>query len=168
MAPLVASVGNWAADVVRSAGYPGLSAIMVLEHVVPAVPSEMVLPLVGFEVARGRASFAVALLAATLGSLVGALALYAVGRYGGRPLVLRHRRVLRLDEDRLERAERLFARHGDLVVFGGRLVPGLRSLVSLPPGLLQMSVVRYAVLSAAGSLAWNAALIVAGCQLGGS
>ena len=168
MAPPVASLGDWAAGVVRSAGYPGLSAIMVLEHVVPSIPSEVVLPLVGVEVARGRASFLLALLAATLGSLGGALVLYALGRYGGRTLLLRHRRTLRLDEDRLERVERAFARHADLVVLGGRLVPGVRSLVSIPPGLLRMSVVRYAVLTTAGSLAWNAALITAGRQLGAS
>lgn len=124
------------------------------------------LPLAGFEVARGGMGFAGALVASTAGSLAGASALYAIARRGGRPLVLRLRGMLRLDEAALHRAEQRFARHSSKVVLLGRMVPGLRSIVSLPPGVLRMPFGRYLALTAIGSLAWNALLIGAGQQLG--
>lgn len=155
-----------AEQLVQQAGYLGLVLVMAVEHIFPPIPSELVLPLAGFEVARGGLTFAGALAASTLGSLLGASFLYALARRGGRPLLLRMRRVLRIDEAGLERAEKRFARHSAKVVLLGRMVPGLRSIVSLPPGLLRMPFGRYLALTAVGSLAWNALLIVAGQQLG--
>jgi membrane protein DedA with SNARE-associated domain len=134
--------------------------------VFPPIPSEVVLPLAGFEVARGNMSFAGALSAATAGSLIGSSFLYALARSGGRPLVLRLRSVLRLTEEDLDRAERRFERHSAWIVVLGRMVPGIRSAVSVPPGLLRMPFGRYLALTLVGSLIWNAALILAGQQLG--
>ena len=155
-----------AGDLIGELGYLGLVVLMAGEHIFPPIPSELVLPLAGFEVGRGKLDFAGALAAATAGSLIGAGALYAFARGGGRPLVLRLHRVLRLDEHDLERAERRFERHSAWIVVFGRMVPGLRSAVSLPPGLLRMPFGRYLALTLAGSLVWNAALIFAGQQLG--
>jgi membrane protein DedA with SNARE-associated domain len=155
-----------ARDAVTSAGYPGLFAIMVGETVFPPIPSEIVLPLAGYEVSRGELAFAWTLLAATLGSLVGALALYALGRYGGRTAVVRWGWALRVDERDLERAERWFDRWGDWVVLGARVVPIARSVVSIPAGLSRMPPVRFTVLTSLGSLLWNLILVGAGYQLG--
>jgi membrane protein DedA with SNARE-associated domain len=151
---------------IEEVGYLGLVVIMALEHVFPPVPSEIVLPLAGFEIAAGKFSFAGALAASTAGSLIGASVLYVIARRGGRPVILRFRRVLRVDEADLERAEERFRRHTAWMVVLGRMVPGLRSLVSLPPGLLRMPFGRYLLLTLAGSLVWNAALLFAGQQLG--
>lgn len=139
---------------------------MVVENLFPPIPSEVVLPLAGYQVSRGVLTFVVALLAATTGSLLGALLLYELGRSGGRPLVLRFGPLLRISPERLDRAERWFARRGDWVVLLGRLVPGARSVVSVPAGLARMSVARFCVLTTLGSLAWNALLIAAGQALG--
>ena len=139
---------------------------MALEHVFPPIPSEVVLPLAGFEVAAGKLTFAGALAASTAGSLIGASALYAIARRGGRPTILRFRRALRIDEHDLDRAEHRFRRHTGWLVVLGRMVPGLRSAVSLPPGLLRMPFGRYLALTLVGSLVWNAALLFAGQQLG--
>lgn len=163
---MLASLSSAAEQLVQQAGYLGLVLVMAVEHIFPPIPSELVLPLVGFEVARGSLTFTGALVASTIGSLLGASALYALARRGGRPLVLRMRRVLRVDHAGLERAEERFARHSGKVVLLGRLVPGLRSIVSLPPGLLRMPFTRYLMLTGIGSLAWNALLIAAGRQLG--
>jgi len=163
---LIASIGDLAGDLLDSLGYAGLVVLMAVEHVFPPIPSEVVLPLAGFEVARGNLSFAGALVAATAGSLIGASFLYALARSGGRPLVLRMRSVLRLTEEDLDRAERRFQRHSGWIVVLGRMVPGIRSAVSVPPGLLRMPFGRYVALTLAGSLIWNAALILAGQQLG--
>lgn len=152
--------------VVRSAGYPGLFALVVAENVFPPIPSEVILPFAGYQVSQGALHFAAALLAATAGSVVGALILYELARRGGRPLILRFGRLLRLDADALERSERRFERHGAAIVLGGRLVPGLRSAVSLPAGLTRMPLVKFTALTAIGSLAWNAILIAGGWMLG--
>lgn len=163
---MIASLTTIAEDAVRQAGLAGLTAMMAIEHVFPPIPSEIVLPLAGFEVSRGTLTFAGALLAATLGSVLGATILFLLARFGGRRTVLRLYRLLRIDSAALERAERRFERHGRKIVFAGRLVPGLRSLVSLPPGMLGMPLITYLWLTAAGSLLWNALLIGAGWQLG--
>ena len=139
---------------------------MAVEHVFPPIPSELVLPLAGFEVGRGNLSLAGVLIASTAGSLIGASLLYALARRGGRPLILRLRTLLRVGEEDLDRAERRFRRHSAWMVVLGRMIPGVRSLVSLPPGLLRMPFGRYLALTFAGSLVWNTALVIAGQQLG--
>ena len=163
---MLASLSSTSEQLVQQLGYFGLVITMAVEHIFPPIPSELVLPLAGFEVARGNLNLFGALVAATLGSLVGASVLYFIARRGGRPLVLRLRGALRVDEPALERAERRFERHSAWIVLLGRMVPGLRSIVSLPPGLLRMPFGRYLALTATGSLAWNALLIVLGQQLG--
>jgi membrane protein DedA with SNARE-associated domain len=147
------------------AGWLGLTAAMAVEGVFPPIPSEVVLPLAGAEVASGTLSFLVAVLAATAGSVLGAWALYALGRSGGRPAVLRFGPLLRLDAARLARADVWFARRGDLLVLLGRLVPGVRALVSVPAGMARMPFWRFTLLTAAGSLVWNAGLIELGAAL---
>ena len=163
---MTASIGDLAGDLLQELGYAGLVVLMAVEHVFPPIPSELVLPLAGFEVGRGNLSLVGALAASTAGSLIGASVLYLLARKGGRPLVLKLRRVLRVSEEDLDRSEQRFRRHSAWMVVLGRMVPGLRSLVSLPPGLLRMPFGRYLALTLTGSLVWNTALIVAGQQLG--
>jgi len=160
------AVSELARDAVTSAGYAGLFAAMVAENLFPPIPSEIVLPLAGFEVSQDNLAFVPALLAATAGSLVGALLLYAVGRFGGRALVFRWGRVLRVGPADLERAERWFDRWGDWVVLGARIVPIARSVVSIPAGLARMPLIRFSLLTTFGSMVWNLILISAGHQLG--
>ena len=162
----LASIGDLASDLIEELGYAGLVVLMAVEHVFPPIPSELVLPLAGFEVGQGNMNLWGAIAASTVGSLIGASLLYAVARRGGRPTILGLRRVLRIDEDDLDRAEERFRRHSAWIVVLGRMVPGIRSVVSLPPGLLRMPFPRYLVLTLIGSLAWNTLLIVAGQQLG--
>jgi membrane protein DedA with SNARE-associated domain len=163
---VTAAISDLAGDLVEELGYAGLVVLMAVEHVFPPIPSELVLPLAGFEVGRGNLNLVGAIAASTAGSLIGASMLYAIARRGGRPLVLRLRGVLRVGEEDLDRAERRFRRHSAWIVVLGRMVPGIRSLVSLPPGLLRMPFGRYLALTFTGSLVWNTALIVAGQQLG--
>jgi membrane protein DedA with SNARE-associated domain len=111
-------------------------------------------------------TFVLAVLAATIGSLAGALLLYAIARFGGRKVVLRFGKLLRVKERDLDKGDEWFDRHGGSVVLGGRLVPGARSLVSIPAGLSEMPVAKFTALTALGSAAWNCALIGAGLALG--
>lgn len=155
-----------ARDAVTTAGYPGIFAAMVAENLFPPIPSEVVLPLAGFEVDAGELNFLLVVLAATLGSLAGALILYAIGLYGGRPLTLRWGKVLRVSASDLDRAEDWFDRWGDWVVLVARVIPIARSLVSIPAGMMRMGLVRFIVLTTIGSLIWNFILVFAGKQLG--
>ena len=157
---------GWAEELLLGGGYVLLAVLILLENLFPPIPSELLLPLAGSRVASGDLDYLPAVLAATIGSVAGALVLYALGRLGGRPLLLRHGRILRLDERRLDRADDWFDAHGSKLVLLGRLVPGVRSVVSVPAGLSEMPVGRFLALTALGSAIWNAVLIGAGWALG--
>ena len=160
------SLGQWAADVLGSLGSFGLLFLMLVENLFPPIPSEAILPLAGFLVGRGELGGVQAVAAATTGSLLGALVLYALGRWGGRAVVLRYGRVLRVTENDLDRAEGWFDEYGDWVVLFGRMVPLARSVVSIPAGMLEMPVLRFVLLTTLGSALWNTLLVGAGWFLG--
>jgi membrane protein DedA with SNARE-associated domain len=153
-------------EAVAAGGWSALALAMVVESLFPPIPSEVVLPLAGFTVHSGRLAPAAAVAAATAGLLGGASLLYAAGRWGGRPLLHRYEWLLRLDDAQLDRADAWFDRHGPALVFWSRMVPLARSAVSVPAGMSEMPFGRFAVLTTAGSMLWNAALIGAGYALG--
>ena len=158
-----------AADVIESLGTVGVGLLTLLETVFPPIPSEVVLPLAGFLAAQGHMSLVGAFVAATVGSVAGALILYWLGRRLGEDraatLVARLPLVDRRDVDR---AAAWFHRHGRSAVFVGRLIPGVRSMISLPAGAARMPALRFAGYTAAGSALWNGPLIGAGVGLGSS
>jgi membrane protein DedA with SNARE-associated domain len=160
------SLAAWVSEVVRSFGYVGVAFLMLAENLFPPIPSEVILPLTGFLIGQGDLAFVPALVVATAGSLAGALVLYALGRWGGRELILRYGGVLRIKEADLVRADEWFDRYGGAVVLFGRMVPGVRSLVSIPAGLSEMPLGRFVLLSALGSCMWNALLMGVGRLLG--
>lgn len=157
----------WVRDVLDPGGYLILALLLVAENLFPPLPSEVILPLAGAAVAAGDLQFIPTVLAATAGSLTGALVLYAVGRGGGHTLLVRYGHRLGVSSRDRERAERAVARYGTAVVLLGRLVPGVRSVVSLPAGAGRMPLGRFVVLTTIGSTIWNAALVGAGRALGG-
>lgn len=163
---MLGNLSQWIADNLAAFGYPGLLLFLLIENLFPPIPSELILPLAGFLVGRDEMSFLPALLVATAGSLLGAYVLYALGMWGGRPLVLRYGRWLRVKEGNLDRAESWFGKYGDWIVLFARMVPGARSIVSIPAGTLRMPLVRFTLLTTLGSAAWNALLIGAGWFLG--
>ncbi|HSL10886.1 MAG TPA: DedA family protein [Actinomycetota bacterium] len=163
---MLASLTSWATEWIATFGPVALAGMMLVETVFPPIPSEVVLPFAGFLIGRGELDPVVALLASTGGSVAGALALYAASRSGGRALVLRFGRFVKLTPDDLERSERWFDEHGTVAVFVARMVPGARSLISVPAGTANMPILRFTLLTTAGSLIWNAALLGAGYLLG--
>ncbi len=151
---------------ISALGYAGLALLLIAENLFPPIPSEIVLPLAGFLVGRGDLILWLAVLAATFGSVAGALILYALGRFGGRKLVLRYGRFLRVDSEGLDRADEWFRRYGDWVVLFARVVPVARSIVSIPAGTMEMPLPRFIALTTIGSGVWNTLLIGAGAVLG--
>jgi membrane protein DedA with SNARE-associated domain len=164
------SLAEWVASVIQTLGYPGLTILVALETVFPPIPSEVILPFSGFLTGQGRFSFPAVLLATTAGSLAGALLLYGIGARVGQRRV--HRFIARyghwalLTPADLARAEAWFDRYGAVAVFTGRLVPVVRSLVSIPAGYSGMPLGRFVVLTGAGSALWNGTLVALGWVLG--
>jgi membrane protein DedA with SNARE-associated domain len=161
---------SWIVGLVETLGYPGLAIVVALENVFPPIPSEAVLPLAGYLVSQGRMTLWGAVLASTVGSVLGALVLYWLGYAWGedrvRALVKAHGRWLAIDEDDLDRSQRWFERHGRAAVFIARLAPLTRSLISVPAGVARMPLGPFLVYTTLGSGIWNAVLIGAGVLLG--
>ncbi|NML54210.1 DedA family protein [Streptomyces sp. R302] len=160
-------VAGWAAGLVDTLGGPGAGFAIALENLFPPLPSEVILPLTGFAAGQGVLSLASALFWTTLGSVVGALALYGIGALFGRERM--HALWARLPLVKvadLERTEAWFRRHGTKAVLLGRMVPIFRSLISVPAGVERMPVPLFLLLTTVGSLAWNSVLVLAGYALG--
>lgn len=157
---------EWVTDAVVTGGAVALMLVMLGENLFPPIPSEAVLPLAGYLVGRGDLDLVTALVASTMGSVLGAVILYAIGRYGGRAVLLRYGYVLRMTEADLDRADDWFDRHGPKIVFFARMVPLARSIVSVPAGTSEMPIVRFLVLTTIGSAIWNSLLIGLGWGFG--
>jgi membrane protein DedA with SNARE-associated domain len=160
-------VAGWAIELMEKMGAPGAGLAVALENLFPPLPSEVILPLAGFAANRGDLGLFSAILFTTLGSVVGALALYGVGAVLGRDRTraLAGRLPLVKVAD-VDKAEEWFARHGAKAVLIGRCVPVVRSLISVPAGVERMKIPLFLALTALGSLVWNSALIIAGYALG--
>jgi membrane protein DedA with SNARE-associated domain len=140
--------------------------LMALESACIPIPSEVVMPFAGYLSYHGTLSLAAVVIAATLANVVGGLVAYAVGRVGGRPFILRYGRYILLSQRHLEQAESWFERRGDITVLICRMLPALRTFISLPAGVARMPVGRFLLYSAIGSLPWNFVLAYAGFKLG--
>jgi membrane protein DedA with SNARE-associated domain len=167
---MLSDLGVWVQDVIESLGYLGVALLVVIENVFPPIPSEIVLPFAGFVAQRGDASVFVMILAATVGSVVGAWILYGIAAVIGpirlRQFVVRFGKWFGVKESDLDRAEKWFDERAVAAVLIGRCVPLIRSLVSIPAGFRRMNVVSFTVYTALGSFVWNLGLIGAGAILG--
>ncbi len=163
-------LAEFVTNVIETIGYPGLTILVALENVFPPIPSEVILPLAGFMTGQGRFSFALDILATTLGSVLGALVLYgfgaAIGKRRIEALVTRYGHWALLTPEDLTKAEQWFERYGPIAVFVGRLVPIVRSLVSIPAGYQRMPLLQFIALTFFGSMLWNGALVTLGWIFG--
>ncbi len=151
-------------------GYVGIFILMTLENVFPPLPSEVIMGFGGMAVARGDMDMTPLLIVATLGTTLGNMFWYGVGRWIGiariRPFVERHGRWLTLTWDDVEKLDRFFRRHGLWVVFFFRFLPTFRTMISLPAGMARMGMPRFLLATFVGSAIWNAVLAYAGLLLG--
>jgi membrane protein DedA with SNARE-associated domain len=163
----VSTVLDWIVTLMRTIGAPGVGVATALETVFPPVPSEVVLPLAGFTASQGHYGVVAAVAWATAGSLVGALLLYWLGvTWGVARIEATAERLPLVGADDVQRAIRWFGEHDRRSIFFGRLVPGVRSLISIPAGVDRMPLPTFIGYTVAGSLVWNAALIGSGYLLG--
>ncbi|MET8309234.1 MULTISPECIES: DedA family protein [unclassified Micromonospora] len=158
---------GWVASVIESMGPVGVALLVALESIIPPIPSEIVLALAGYLASEGRFNVVLVVLAATVGSLVGALVLYWLGAALGEERLKRWLdRIPLVDRDDLEKADRWFERHGRWAVLIGRVVPVVRSLVSVPAGANRMPLGEFILLTTIGSGVWNSLIVGAGYALG--
>jgi membrane protein DedA with SNARE-associated domain len=162
-------VADWVFTIVDRLGAAGVGLLILLENLIPPIPSEVILPLAGFRARTGTLNLLTVWLAATAGSVLGALLLYGLGGWLGYDRLHRlagHRWFVLSSQRDLERGREVFERHGGKMVLLARCVPFLRSVVSIPAGIAGMPVLRFTVLTAIGSGVWNAAFLWLGWILG--
>lgn len=161
---------DWATSVIDSIGLIGVAVLVALENVFPPIPSELILLLTGFNVSEGRFDFVSGVIAATIGSVVGAYFLYGIGRLLDDERMERFLasigRVVGLKKSDVHKGFVWFERHGAKVVLFGRLIPVVRSVVSIPAGGDKMPLAKFTLLTAAGSLVWNIVWVAIGWGLG--
>lgn len=160
---------DWITGFLERTGALGIVLLMLAENVFPPIPSELIMPLAGFNAAQGQISIVLVVLAGTLGSVLGALGWYYVGRWLGldrvRALAARHGRWLVLSPREIDRAHEWFRRHGAKAVFLSRLIPGLRTLISVPAGITGMPLASFLAWTSLGTVLWMTLLAGAGYLL---
>lgn len=171
LTPLTASfldpVIDWVLGLMAVLGGPGAGFAVALENLFPPIPSEVILPMAGFAASQGQLGLVEAIAWTTAGSVAGALALYGIGAAIGRQRLERTATRLRfIKAGDVERTFGWFERHGSAAVFFGRLIPVVRSLISIPAGVNRMSLGKFTLLTALGSGIWNSLLVGAGFVLG--
>jgi membrane protein DedA with SNARE-associated domain len=163
-------VFDWIIRLIDAVGPLGIFFLMLLETVFPPIPSEVIMPLAGMRAAEGQFGLGAVIIAGTLGAMVGNVFWYIAARAIGmgrfRMLIKRHGRWLTLDWVDVRRVQKLFGRFGSWLVFLGRMLPTIRTVISIPAGLVHMSFVKFMIWSTVGTAGWSALLAIAGYILG--
>lgn len=163
---LLAAVGAFIIAVLSSLGYAGVVLLMAIESACIPLPSELIMPFAGYLVFKGQLALWGVALAGAVGCVLGSLVAYYVGLFGGRPLVQRYGRYLLISHHDLDLADRWFARHGDIIIFIGRLLPVVRTFIAFPAGVARMPLAKFVIYTFVGSLIWCWALAWLGQSLG--
>ena len=162
-------MSDWVVRLIEESSYLGVAFLMFLETLFPPIPSEVIMPVAGVAAAKGQMNFAMTVASGTAGAMLGNIVWYLAARALGhdrlQPVIRRHGKWLTLNWKDVERAHRWFDLHGIALVFIGRLVPTIRSIVSIPAGLLDMRFRNFVIASTIGTALWTALLAGAGFKL---
>jgi membrane protein DedA with SNARE-associated domain len=160
--PLVEFITSFIAHL----GYTGIFSLMILESALIPIPSEIIMPFSGFLSSTSRLDPFLVTLSGSLGNLVGSVLTYYLGIKAGRKFILKYGKYILFRKEHLEMTENLFKRYGDRISFVGRLLPGIRTYVSLPAGIGKTSFTKFVIYTFAGSIVWNSILTYIGMSLG--
>lgn len=166
MSGIVGTITTFTIYIIQHLGYYGVFIGMTLESVGIPIPSEVIMPFAGYVAWTGQLPLVGVTLAGALGCLAGSLIAYAVGRYGGRPLLEHYGKYFLMRKKDIDRAHEWFERHGEFAVFASRMLPFVRAFISYPAGIAEMDIKKFSVYSFLGSLAWCFALAYVGFILG--
>ena len=160
---------QWVISLVSDYLYGGIFVAALLETIFPPIPSEAIFPLAGYIVSQNKMSIIHVIglgITGAAGSTVGALGIYLITLKLGREALVRYLKYARITEEHLKKVDRWFAKHGEKVVLFGRMVPGIRELVSIPAGLLRMRIMKFLIFTFIGSCAWSISLSFIGYYFG--
>jgi len=163
---ILGAISNLILLVIERAGYFGITLLMALESAGVPIPSEIIMPFSGFLVSSGRFFLWLVVFWATIGNLLGSLILYIIGYYGGRPFILKYGSYFFFSEQELEKSDEWFKKYGSPAIFFGRLLPVVRTYISLPAGVTKMNLSKFLIYTFIGSIPWNFALAYVGIILG--
>src|SRR5574341_980436 len=165
---IIETLAVFTTAVISSMGYGGIALLMGIESACIPLPSEIIMPFAGYLVFKGQFTLHGAALAGAVGCVAGSIPAYYLGRFGGRPLIERYGRFVLISHRELDLADRLFARWGQWVVFGARLLPVVRTFIAFPAGVARMPMGKFIVYTFVGSYPWCWALAWVGMKLGES
>jgi membrane protein DedA with SNARE-associated domain len=162
----LAVVAVWIMGVISSMGYAGIVLLMAIESACIPLPSEIIMPFSGFLVFQGQMSLNGIALAGAIGCVLGSIPAYYLGMLGGRPLVEKYGKWVLISHRDLDWADRAFAKHGEIIIFIGRLLPAVRTFIAFPAGVAKMRMSKFIMYTFVGSLIWCYLLGYAGFVLG--
>ncbi|MDP2947681.1 MAG: DedA family protein [Nanoarchaeota archaeon] len=168
IATILAWLANLAITVISSSGYLGITGLMTLESACIPIPSEVIMPFAGYLVTIGEFSLFWVIIFGAIGNLIGSIIAYAIGFYGGRPFIEKYGKYILIRKEELDRADIFFKKHGSLSVFFSRLLPIVRTFISLPAGIAKMPFWKFSFYTFFGSLFWSGILAYIGVFLGGN
>ena len=163
---VLASVANLVIKIISDSGYFGITLLMAIESACIPVPSEVIMPFAGFLAAAGKLSFLLVVFWGAIGNLIGSIIAYAIGAFGGRPFIEKYGKYVLLGKDELDKSQRFFSKYGSASVFFSRLLPIVRTFISLPAGIARMPFAKFCVYTFIGSFFWSALLAYIGVFLG--
>jgi membrane protein DedA with SNARE-associated domain len=163
---IIAVLAAWIMGVISSLGYSGIVLLMAIESACIPLPSEIIMPFAGFLVFKGEMTLGGVALAGAIGCVVGSIPAYYLGMYGGRPLVEKYGKWVLISHKDLNWADKAFAKHGEIIIFIGRLLPAVRTFIAFPAGVARMNMPKFVVYTFVGSLIWCYLLALAGLKAG--
>lgn len=163
---LLAGIATWIMGVISSISYGGIVLLMAIESACIPLPSEIIMPFAGFLVSKGEMTLLGIALAGAIGCVVGSIPAYYIGMFGGRPLAEKFGKYVLISKKDLDMADRWFAQYGEIIIFIGRLLPGVRSFIAFPAGVARMNMPKFIIYTFMGSLIWCWALGYVGMKAG--
>jgi membrane protein DedA with SNARE-associated domain len=163
---IIAILATWIMGVISTMGYGGIVLLMAIESACIPLPSEIIMPFAGFLVFKGEMVLWMVAIAGALGCVVGSIPAYYLGMYGGRPLVEKYGKWVLISHKDLKWADHAFEKHGDIIIFIGRLLPAVRTFIAFPAGVARMHMGKFILYTFVGSLIWCYLLAFAGFKMG--
>lgn len=163
---IITALAIWIMSVISNMGYSGIVILMAIESACIPLPSEIIMPFAGFLVFKGEMILWKVSLAGAVGCVVGSISAYYLGKIGGRPLVEKYGKYVLISKKDLTFADNAFAKHGDIIIFIGRLLPAVRTFIAFPAGVANMNMAKFIIYSFIGSWIWCYLLAYAGFKTG--